>query len=153
MRCTRASSTATGSGCCRCWATGNRISTRSNAYCCGGAPAPEKERCLCARARVAASASLASGNRLDDLGPQSRKALQVGAPLGLETLHDPGVFIAATLALVELAWLQDLRVIDAGNRHGHLVREVGIGLPFDGALGDRLNQRAGVRDGHLPAAA
>ena len=40
----------------------------------------------------------------------------------------------------------------SGQRHGDLVAEIRIGLPLDGALGDRLDDGARVRNRHLLAA-
>src|SRR5206468_9407138 len=87
-----------------------------------------------------------SRNRVDDLGPQPREALQVGATLRLEALDDVAVLVAAALARIELAWLQDLLVVDPRDEDSHLVAEIGVGLPLDGALGDRLHCGARVGD-------
>src|SRR2546428_13265697 len=81
-----------------------------------------------------------SRNRVDDLGTQPWEALQVGATLRLEALHDVAVLVPPALPRVELAWLQDLLVVDPRDAGGHLVAEIGVGLPRDGALGDRLHR-------------
>src|SRR5205807_2680375 len=93
-----------------------------------------------------------SGNRLGDLRPQPRELLQVLAALAPEALDQGAVLVDAFLSLIEPHRLQDLDVVDAGQRGGHLVSEVGVALPGDGALGDGFHHRARVGDGHLLAA-
>src|ERR1700694_1148302 len=88
----------------------------------------------------------------DDLCAQAGKCRQVRAALGLEPIHERPALVGATLPLVELARLEDLRVVDTRKRHRDLVSEVRIPLPLDGAFGDGLHDCARVRDGYLLAA-
>ena len=61
------------------------------------------------------------------------------------------VLVRAAGRLVQPPRLQDVEVggVDARHAGRDLVAEVGVGLPLDGALGDRLDDRRGVRDQHL----
>src|SRR5205807_5635358 len=65
----------------------------------------------------------------EDLLAEPREPGQEVAPLLLEPLHHGGILVAASLALVEPPRLEDLGVVDAGERAGDLVPEVGVSLP------------------------
>src|SRR4029453_6446899 len=86
-----------------------------------------------------------SGDRLDDGLVQAGELGQVLGPLGLQALDMAPVLVAAALALVQPAGLEQLGVVDAGDLGGDLVAEVGVVVPADGALGDGPDDGRGVR--------
>src|SRR5512132_4154178 len=65
---------------------------------------------------------------------------------GLEVVDDLAVLLQTPLPLVEAAGLQELDVVEARHRFGHLVAEVLVLRPRDRTLGDALHARRGVRD-------
>src|SRR5205823_12430458 len=67
-------------------------------------------------------------------------------PISLEPADDRGVLLGSLRSLIQASGLQDLGVTDVGDGDRHLVAEVRIGLPADGALGDRLHRSPGVLD-------
>src|SRR6202047_4976209 len=95
---------------------------------------------------------LRSGDGVDDFGMKAGEFLEVLAALLLEAFHDRRVLIAASLPLIQLAWLQDLGIVDTRDGARHLIAEIRICLPLNRAFGDRLHDGAGVGDGHLLAA-
>src|SRR3954453_11908072 len=103
---------------------------------------------------IAASVSTtsrSSADSVDDLVGQRRVLLQVLDALGLESLDDLGVVVAATGGLVQLLRTQHGRVgvLDTGHLSRDLIPEVRILGPLDRALGDALDDRRRVLDPHL----
>src|SRR6266540_5778642 len=91
--------------------------------------------------------SLTNGS--DDVVREAREVCEELGPLGLQPLHVRAIFVETAGALVEPARLEDVGVVDAWNRRGDEIPEVGISLPPDGAFGDSLHDRGRVRDAHL----
>src|SRR5512135_2421324 len=89
-------------------------------------------------------------DRSQDVGQEPRVALQELDPLALEALDQRGVVGGSPGPLVQASRLEELRLVDAWERARHLVAEVGIRLPGDGAFRDRLDDGAGILDLHLP---
>src|SRR5215475_13787550 len=82
-----------------------------------------------------------SADGLDDRVVESCERGEVLRALLLDPRDHGVVFIQAALPLVELAWLQDLGVVDARQGFGDFVAEVLVGLPFDAVLDDGLDHR------------
>src|SRR5690606_15047787 len=83
---------------------------------------------------------------------ESRVRLQIGLALGLEPVDHVAILLGPALPLIEADGLQQLDVVDTGNRCRHLVTEVGIGLPLDRSGDDSCDDGRAVRYPHLLAA-
>src|SRR5260221_6350834 len=95
------------------------------------------------------TAPRASAERLDDGLVQALEGREAIPALLLDPVDQGVVLSLAALPLIEPAGLQDLDVVNPGQRPGDLVAEVGVGPPGDRVLHDRLDDRRRVRDGHL----
>src|SRR4029453_13992198 len=88
-----------------------------------------------------------SGDRLDDGLVQAGELGQVLGPLGLQALDMAPVLVAAALALVQPAGLEQLGVVDAGALGGDLVAEGGRGaqLMVPPAMALTMAEECGMR--------
>src|SRR5689334_8319750 len=107
---------------------------------------PRRSRVMPAETPVAygphrGSAGQGSADRLDDGLVEAGERQQVFPALILDPLDHGLVFGRAALAVIQLARLQDLLVVDAGQQLGNLVPEIRVGLPPDRVLDDGLDDR------------
>src|SRR5436190_11000864 len=85
----------------------------------------------------------------DDLVRQAREAGQELGALALQPLDVRVVLVHASRALVQLARLEHLVVVDARYRGGYEVPEIRVALPLDRSVCDALDDRRRVLDADL----
>src|SRR5713101_4087138 len=90
-----------------------------------------------------------SAERLDERLVKPGEGVEELPALPLQPGHHGVVLVRPALPDVKLPRLQDLDVIYAGYRGRHLVAEIGIFGPLDGALDDALHDRGGVGNRYL----
>src|SRR5436309_13971552 len=92
------------------------------------------------RFREAKSRQL-TANSLNGVHDRVAKSLplpQIRAPVLVVLRHQRVVLVEPPLPLVHLLRLEEVRIVDARNLGRHEVSEVGVALPLDRSLGDRL---------------
>src|SRR5437588_6077208 len=85
----------------------------------------------------------------DDLVREAGEVVEELGTLALQPRDVIQVLVETTGPLVQLARLQDLCVIDAGDGGSDEVTEVGVALPFDRSFGNPLHDRGGMLDPHF----
>src|SRR5205823_13445951 len=117
-----------------------------------GTRAPSRMNPPCKKALGYACPGAHTSRPLDRVDDLFRKALplpEVLAAVGVVLRDELVVLVEPPLPLVQRLRLEIIGVVELGDFGGHEVAEVGVALPLDRPLRDRLHDRRGVLDADL----